>query len=162
LSSSETEAFDGICCTQDDINVLDFRVPNGVGISFPNLGQISQCVFARQDMVLIGGLDRVANQCSLLQWSVRKATQVCSYTFGSSSSHYASHHLSLTQVWGSSSMVMAVNGNGLSIFKACKESDVEEAKDVVGPQDLCNASFDFSNSRVLLISRDRPAFWSYL
>ena len=155
MSSSETEAFDGICCTQDDINVLDFRVPNGIGISFPNPGHTSQCVYARQDMVLVGGLDRELNQCRIQQWSVRKGMQFCAYAFEPLG------HLALSQVWGSSSLVMAVNGDGLSIFKTGKQCEVENVKDVVTSQDLSNPSFDYSNSRVLLISRDRPASWSF-
>lgn len=36
LSSSEAEAYDGVCYTQNDINLLDFRVPNGIGMGFSN------------------------------------------------------------------------------------------------------------------------------
>ncbi|KAI5064964.1 hypothetical protein GOP47_0019659 [Adiantum capillus-veneris] len=164
LSSSDTEAYDGICCTQDDINILDFRVPNGVGISFPVPGQDMQSVYARGDMIFVAGLNKESHECGVQQWSLRKGAPVCAYAFPASSSHYT--HLALTQVWGSSRMVMAVNGNGLYIFQGWKGAteglcDVEEVKDVIGTQDLVNPSFDYSNSRVLLISRDRQASWSY-
>jgi hypothetical protein len=165
LSSSETESFDGICCTQTDVNVLDFRLPNGIGISFPSHGLESQCVFARRDMVLVGGLDHSSKQCLVQQWSVRKAMPMCTYSFPMSSSHYT--HLSLTQVWGSSTLVMAMNGNGVYIFNAWRESGEEacepqEMKGVIGSHDLLDPSFDYANSRVLLISRDRQASWCYL
>ncbi|MCO5581834.1 hypothetical protein L7F22_035723 [Adiantum nelumboides] len=164
LSSSDTEAYDGICCTQDDINILDFRVPNGIGISFPVPGQNMQSIYACGDMIFIAGLNKESHECGVQQWSLRNGVPVCTYAFPPSSSHYT--HLALTQVWGSSKMVMAVNGNGLYIFQGCRGvteglCDVEEVKDVIGTQDLLNPSFDYSNSRVLLISRDRQANWSY-
>ena len=113
-------------------------------------------------MVLVGGLDRELNQCRIQQWSVRKGMQFCAYAFEPLGAQYTPHHhLAVSQVWGSPSLVMAVNGDGLSIFKTGKQCEVENVNDVVPSQDLSNPSFDYSNSRVLLISRDQPACWSF-
>ncbi|KAI5055050.1 hypothetical protein GOP47_0030195 [Adiantum capillus-veneris] len=163
LSSSDMEAFDGICCTQDNINILDFRVPSGVGICLPTPRQEMQSVYARGDMVLIGGKNTTLNRCFMQQWSVRMAQLVCTYAF-----QPASHqlHLSIPQVWGNSNTVMAVNGTGLHIFKGHTEltnghCGLSEVKEVKGMPNLFNPSFDYSNRQVLLISRDRPARWCY-
>ncbi|KAH7276992.1 hypothetical protein KP509_39G029600 [Ceratopteris richardii] len=164
LSSSETEAYDGVCCTQNDIIVLDFRVSSGIGISFPVSGQSMQSVYTRGDMIFVGSLNKESHECGVQQWSLRKGLPVRACAFPASGCHYT--HLALKQVWGSSRMVMAVNGNGLFMFHGWKEPmeslcEVEEVKDIIGTQDLLNPSFDYSNSRVLLISKDREASWSY-
>lgn len=154
-------------CTEKDINVIDFRVPGGIGQCFSSLGEDLQSVYARGDVILTGGVHPTYNECGMQQWSARNGRLVCTYAFqpSSSSSHYA--QLSLAQVWGSSSAVMAVNGNGLHIYKGLGESSqsqcciTEKVEGVLGTQDLFNPSFDYAHSRVLLISRDRPATWCY-
>jgi hypothetical protein len=35
-------------------------------------------------------------------------------------------------------------------------------REAIGPDDLYCPTFDYSSSRVLLVSRDRPAQWRYL
>ena len=165
MNSSETEGYDGIFCTKKDINVLDFRVPGGVGLCFSSLGEDLQSVFAKGDTILTGGVNPIYNECGMQQWSARKGRLICTYAFQPSASHYA--QLSLTQVWGSYNAVMAINGNGLHIYKGFRESVqsqhcvIEEVEDILGTQDLFNPSFDYAHSRVLLISRDRPANWCY-
>ncbi|MCO5609706.1 hypothetical protein L7F22_063938 [Adiantum nelumboides] len=163
LSCSDMEAYDGICGTQDDLNVLDFRVPNGIGICLSSPRQEMQSVFAQGDMVLVGGINMALNRCTVQQWSVRMGQLVCTYAFQPSSHHL---HLSVQQVWGNSNTVMGVNGNGIHVFKGpteltnghCGLSEVEE---VIGMPNLSNPLFDYSNLQILLISRDRPASWCY-
>lgn len=68
---------------------------------------------------------------------------------------------------------MGVCGLGLFVFDASNDdglqqslstdcSNLQKVREVIGPDDLYSPSFDYSGSRVLLISRDRPALWRYL
>ena len=67
---------------------------------------------------------------------------------------------------------MGVCGLGLFVFDAFKDDvlqplnigygDTQNVREVIGPDDLYLPSFDYLGSRVLLISRDRPALWRYL
>lgn len=67
---------------------------------------------------------------------------------------------------------MAVCGLGLFVFDALNEEvsqspsvdteGTQVVREIVGPDDLYSPSFDYSTSRALLISRDRPALWKQL
>lgn len=174
LSSSEHHS-DGVLCTNEAINILDFRVPTGIAMKIPTFGEETHSVFANGDAVF-AGVTRVKTklqpdgdskqtytQCSVNQWSIRQGKPMNVYALPESSSH--SSHLSITQVWGSSEAVMAVNGNGLFVFdgESTHASGQESVivRDVIGSNDLNNPKFDFVGSRVLLVSRDRPATWCH-
>ncbi|KAH7294272.1 hypothetical protein KP509_28G063300 [Ceratopteris richardii] len=164
LNHSDMEAFDAVCCTNDDINILDFRVSNGIVMCLPSFEQGMQSVYARGDMVLIGGLKKSSNRCVLQQWSVRMGQLVCSYVFRPLSED---GNLSLSQVWASSSTVMAINEKGLHIFKGNRQITdehcglSEEVEEISELKSYLNPSFDYANSQILLISGDRPACFSY-
>lgn len=174
LSSSDHHS-DGILCTNEAVNVLDFRVPTGIAKKFPTLGEEAQSVFADGDGVYTGatsfkirglgdGTTRsLQPQCRLNQWSIRQGKLMNVYSFPQSNSH--SSHLSITQVWGSSDTIMASNGNGLFVFEPARRQssgqEIASVRDVLGSDDLENPTFDYASSRVLLISRDRPAMWCH-
>ena len=93
------------------------------------------------------------------------------YVVPESNAH--SHFTAITQVWGNSELVIGVNGQGLFVFDALKDDvlqsldpdsgkDMWNVREVIGPDDLYSPSFDYLASRVLLVSRDRPALWRYL
>lgn len=173
-SSSEMEGNDGVFCTQDAINVLDFRLPSGVGLKIPTFGETGQSVFARGDSIFGGVVNtrfssKAPVRCRVHQWSIRKGKPVCVYVFPESNAH--SEQLSVAQVWGSSNLAMAINGNGLFVFDAYQEDGIQSGahdhlrtkgmREVIGPDDLYCPSFDYSGSRILLVSKDRPACWRY-
>ncbi|XP_021751727.1 KIN14B-interacting protein At4g14310-like [Chenopodium quinoa] len=174
-SSSEAEGNDGVFCTADSINVLDFRQPSGIGLKIPRIGVTVQSVSSRGDSVFLGCssvVSAVKKQVNsqVQQFSLRKQKIVNTYTLPESNAH--SHHKALTQVWGNGNMVMAVCGLGLFVFDALKDdglpsfasdySSPQSAKEIIGPDDLYSPSFDCLSSQVLLISRDRPAMWRQL
>ncbi|XP_010551685.1 PREDICTED: uncharacterized protein LOC104822240 [Tarenaya hassleriana] len=172
VSSSEAEGNDGVFCTIDSINILDFRHPTGIGAKILKLGVNAQCISSRGDSIFLG----CANSRSTVnkhpasqvqQFSLRKQRLVSTYTLPESK--YNSHHSAITQVWGDTSLVMAISGMGLSVFDSAKDemvqplmSDYENVKETIGPDDMYSPSFDYSDRRVLLISRDRPALWGPL
>ncbi|XP_050216714.1 KIN14B-interacting protein At4g14310 [Mercurialis annua] len=176
VSSSEAEGNDGVFCTSDSINILDFRHPSGIGLKIPKVGGNVQSVFTRGDSVYIGctnakseGKKELYSQVQ--KFSLRKQGVVSYYTMPESNAH--PHHSAITQVWGNSDSVMGVCGLGLFVFDAVKDDEAQSSaagdscctqnvKDVIGPNDLYSPSFDYMSSRVLIISRDRPALWSYL
>lgn len=173
-SSSEVEGNDGVFCTQDAINVLDFRLPSGVGLKIPTFGETGQSIFARGDSIFGGVVNtrlssKAPVRCRVHQWSIRKGKPVCLYAFPESNAH--SEQLSIAQVWGSFNLMMAINGNGLFIFDAHQEDGTQSVahdnlrtkgmREVIGPDDLYCPSFDYSGSRILLVSKDRPACWRY-
>ncbi|XP_058203999.1 KIN14B-interacting protein At4g14310 isoform X2 [Rhododendron vialii] len=176
VSSSEAEGNDGVFCTPDSINVLDFRHPSGVGLKIPKLGVNATSVFSRGDSIFIGcnnarssGMKQPCPQVQ--QFSLRKQKLFGTYSLPESNAH--SHYTALTQVWGNPNHVMGVCGLGLFVFDASNDdglqqslstdcSNLQKVKEVIGPDDLYSPSFDYSGSRVLLISRDRPALWRYL
>lgn len=161
-------------CTSDSINILDFRHPTGIGFKIPKLGISAQSVFSRGDSVYIGCTNLKPSMkkqsCSqVLQFSLRKQRLVGTYTLPESNAH--SHYTTITQVWGNSNLVMGACGLGLFAFDAFDDqmqscsSDygtMQKVRDVIGPDDMYSPSFDYLSSRVLLISRDRPAMWRYL
>ncbi|XP_062109371.1 KIN14B-interacting protein At4g14310 [Humulus lupulus] len=175
LSSSEAEGNDGVFCTQDSINVLDFRHPTGVGLKIPKLGVNVQSVFSRGDSVFLGcssvrpGVKRQFSS-EVQQFSLRKQKLFSSYALPECNAD--SHYTSITQVWGNSNNVMAVCGLGLFVFDASTDNELEPfasdedttqaVREIVGPDDMYSPSFDYSASRTLLISRDRPAIWKHL
>ncbi|CAA0825709.1 Transducin/WD40 repeat-like superfamily protein [Striga hermonthica] len=174
ISSSEAEGNDGVFCTSDSICVLDFRQPSGIALKISNTGLDVQSAFSRGDSIYIGCQNNsnssLKNQqpCSqILQFSLRKQRLMSTYTLPESSVH--NHFMSATQVWGNSSLVMGVCGLGLFVFDSFRD-DVSsedpgcmwEPKEIIGPDDMYAPSFDYSGSRVLVISRDRPACWRYL
>ncbi|GFY93129.1 transducin/WD40 repeat-like superfamily protein [Actinidia rufa] len=174
-SSSEAEGNDGVFCTADSINILDFRQPSGVGLKIPKLGVTAQSVFSRGDSIFLGCTNARSGggkqPCSQVQqFSLRKQRIFSTYSLPESNAH--SHYTAITQVWGNSNFVMGVCGLGLFVFDALKDDDLQsfpidysnmqKVRDVIGPDDLYSPSFDYLASRVLLISRDRPAQWRYL
>ncbi|RVW26552.1 KIN14B-interacting protein [Vitis vinifera] len=142
VSSSEAEGNDGVFCTPDFINTLDFRHPTG---------KKQPCA-------------------QVQQFSIRKQRLVSTYALPESSAHI--QHTAITQVWGNSNLVMGVCGLGLFVFDALRDDglqsynidydNTQKAREIIGPDDLYSPSFDYSSSRALLISRDRPALWRHL
>jgi hypothetical protein len=112
---------------------------------------------------------RKQSSSQIQQFSLRKQRLFSTYSLPESNAHY--HFSALTQVWGNSNIVMGVCGLGLFVFDSLKEDglpltmdygNMQTVKEMVGPDDMYSPSFDFSASRVLLISRDRMAMWKYL
>ncbi|KAL3329102.1 hypothetical protein AABB24_036284 [Solanum stoloniferum] len=175
-SSSEVEGNDGVFCTSDSINVLDFRHPSGIGLKIPKIGANVQSVFARGDSLYLGCTtvkSAVKRQVSsqIQQFSLRKQKLCNTYVLPESNAH--SHYTALTQVWGNSNVVMGVCGLGLFVFDSNKDDALQSLnaldqnngqnlREAIGPDDLYSPSFDYLSSRVLLISRDRPAMWRYM
>ncbi|XP_022887175.1 KIN14B-interacting protein At4g14310-like [Olea europaea var. sylvestris] len=175
VSSSEVEGNDGVFCTPDSINVLDFRHPSGIGLKIPKVGVNVESVFSRGDSIYIGctNLRSTGNNqsCSQIQqFSLRKQRLFSTYVIPESDAHY--NFKALTQVWGNSSHVMGVCGLGLFVFDSLKDDgmpcfamdygNTQNVKEIIGPDDMYSPSFDCSASRILLISRDRRALWRYL
>ncbi|KAL8104874.1 KIN14B-interacting protein At4g14310-like [Apium graveolens] len=167
VSSSEAEGNDGVFCTSDSINIIDFRHPIGVGFKIPKLATSAQSVFSRGDSIYIGCtnlMSSVKKQSSsqIQQFSMRKQSLVGTYALPDSKAQ----NTTITQVWGNSNFVMGVCGLGLFAFDAfddqMQSSTSDYASEVIGPDDLYSPSFDYLGSRVLLISRDRPAMWKYM
>lgn len=176
VSSSEVEGNDGVFCTSDSINVLDFRHPSGIGLKIPKVGANVQSVFTRGDSLYLGCTtvkSAVKRQVSsqIQQFSLRKQRLCSTYVLPESNAH--SHYMALTQVWGNSHLVMGVCGLGLFVFDTNKDDTLQSLntldqnngqnlREAIGPDDLYSPSFDYLASRVLLISRDRPAMWRYM
>ena len=176
ISSAEAEGNDGVFCTTDSVNILDFRSPSGIGLKLPKASLGAQSVFSRGDSVYVGCSSvrpggKKQPSSVVHQFSIRKQGLFCTYALPETNAHV--HHTAVTQVWGNSNLVMAVCGLGLFVFDALND-DVSQSssvdpegtqvavKEVVGPDDLYSPSFDYSTSRALLISRDRPALWKQL
>ncbi|EOA15453.1 hypothetical protein CARUB_v10004100mg [Capsella rubella] len=178
VSSLDAEGNDGVFCTSDSINILDFRNPSGIGAKIPKLGVNAQCVSSRGDSVFLGCTNQkttvkkhMVSSSQVQQFSIRKQRLVSTYSLPDSNSH--PHHAAITQVWGNSNFVMATSGMGLFVFDTAKEETLQQpltsdygslqtVREIIGPNDLYCPSFDYSGCRVLLISRDRPALWRYL
>lgn len=154
--------------------MLDFRLPSGIGLKIPKVGVDVQSAFSRGDSIYIGcsSLKSAAKKqysSQIQQFSLRKQRLFSTYTLPESNAH--SYVTALTQVWGSSSYVMGVCGLGLFVFDSQKDEGLpsftmdyssSQNMEIIGPDDMCNPSFDYLSSRVLLISKDRPAQWRYL
>nr|GFC39743.1 KIN14B-interacting protein At4g14310 [Tanacetum cinerariifolium] len=176
VSSSEAEGNDGIFCTSDSINVLDFRHPSGIGLRIPKPGTTVQSVFSRGDSIYLGcsgsssATRKPTSSSQIQQFSLRRQKLFTTYTLPESNAH--SHYKAITQVWGDSNLTMGVSGLGLFVFDALKDdgsrplvSDYgsgQNVRETIGPDNLYAPSFDYLGSRALLISRDRPACWKYL
>ncbi|WOL19302.1 hypothetical protein Cni_G28100 [Canna indica] len=175
VSLSDVEGNDGVFCTQDSINVLDLRLPSGVGIKVSRHGGIGHSVFSRGDSIFVGSTEgrlpiKGCPRSRVQQYSLRKGKLVTTYELPEFNSHF--HHYSLTQVWGDANIVMGICGMGLYVFNALQDErsqafcfdrgNAVDVREVIGPDDLYCPSFDYSGSRVLVISRDRPASWRYL
>ncbi|CAN8324461.1 unnamed protein product [Cochlearia groenlandica] len=181
VSSLEAEGNDGVFCTTDSINILDFRNPSGIGAKIPKLGVSALCVSSRGDSVFIGCTNLkpsslkkhlASSSSQVQQFSLRKQCLVSTYSLPATNCH--SHHSAITQVWGNSNFVMATSGMGLFVFDAAKEEILQQplitgdcgshqtVRETIGPNDMYCPSFDYSSSRVLVISRDRPALWRHL
>ncbi|KAF7837446.1 KIN14B-interacting protein [Senna tora] len=175
VSSSEAEGNDGVFCTSDSINILDFRQPSGVGLRISKHGINVQSIFTRGDSIFLGcstssSIGKKQPSTMLQQFSLRKQGLFSTYAMPESNSH--SHHSAITQVWGNSKFVMGVCGLGLFVFDAQKDdpmrafnmdtTNTQSVSQVIGPDDLYWPSFDYLGSRALLISRDRPAMWKHL
>ncbi|XP_022979354.1 KIN14B-interacting protein At4g14310-like [Cucurbita maxima] len=178
ISSAEAEGNDGVFCTTDSVNILDFRSPSGIGLKLPKPSLGAQSVFSRGDSVYVGcssgrsGGRKPQPSSVVHQFSIRKQGLFCTYALPESNAH--AHHTAVTQVWGNSNLVMAVSGLGLFVFDALNDEASQPSsvhtestqvfREVVGSDDLYSPSFDYSTStsRTLLISRDRPAAWKQL
>ncbi|KAI3469792.1 hypothetical protein Pfo_026455 [Paulownia fortunei] len=174
ISSSELEGNDGVFCTPDSINVLDFRQPSGIGLKIPKVGVNVRSAFSCGDSVYIGcnnsSTGKKQSSSQIQQFSLRKQKLLSTYALPESNAH--DHFTALTQVWGNSSLVMGVCGLGLFVFDSLKDDGLpsfsmdfgttQNVKEIIGPDDMYSPSFDYLASRVLLISRDRPACWRYL
>nr|CAN71290.1 hypothetical protein VITISV_019350 [Vitis vinifera] len=132
-------------------------------------------VFSRGDSIFLGCTSvRSAGKkqpcAQVQQFSIRKQRLVSTYALPESSAHI--QHTAITQVWGNSNLVMGVCGLGLFVFDALRDDglqsynidydNTQKAREIIGPDDLYSPSFDYSSSRALLISRDRPALWRHL
>lgn len=159
-------------CTSDFVNVLDFRHPSGIGLKIPKLGVNAQSAFSRGDSIYIGctnlrSMGKKQSPSLIQQFSLRKQKLFSTYTMPESNVHHS--FTELTQVWGNSSHVMGVCGLGLFVFNSLNDAlstdsgnTVTNVEETIGPDDMYSPSFDYAGSRVLLISRDRPAMWRYL
>ncbi|XP_006649155.1 KIN14B-interacting protein At4g14310 [Oryza brachyantha] len=175
VSSSEVEGNDGVFSTQESVNIFDFRVPAGIGLKMARNGGTASSIFSRGDSVFIGSTEgklqiKGGLRSRVQQYSLRKGKVVATYELPDFNAHF--HHSSITQVWGNSNLVLAACGMGLFAFDAFKE-DVQQTysfdrgatlgvREAIGTDDLYCPTFDYSSSRVLLVSRDRPAHWRYL
>ncbi|KAL0322547.1 UNVERIFIED_CONTAM: KIN14B-interacting protein [Sesamum angustifolium] len=174
ISSLEAEGNDGVFCTPDSINVLDFRHPSGIGLKIPKVGVNADSAFSRGDSIYIGSslMSSGKMQCSsqIQQFSLRKQSLLCTYALPQSNAH--NDLTALTQVWGNASLVMGICGLGLFVFDSLTDDRLpflsmnychtQNAKEVIGPDDMYSPSFDYLASRILIISKDRPALWRYL
>ncbi|KAH7573203.1 hypothetical protein JRO89_XS03G0089400 [Xanthoceras sorbifolium] len=175
VTSAEAEGNDGVFCTQDSINILDFRNPSGIGLKIPKVGINVQSVFSRGDSIYLGcanvrSAGKKQSSSQVQQFSLRKQRLFSTYSLPESNAH--SYCSAITQVWGNSNIVMGVSGLGLFVFDASKDDELrcftgdysnnQNVRETIGPDDLYEPSFDYLASRVLLISRDRPALWRQL
>lgn len=176
MSSSEAEGNDGAFCTQESVNVLDLRLPSGIGLKIAKHGTSNNsAIYSRGDAIFLGGTDsrlaakRSGARTHIQQFSLRTGRLQTTYLLPESGAH--SSFSSITQVWGNSQYVMGISGLGLFVFDPFKEEvfsssinqgNSDEVSEVIGPDDLYSPSFDYLASRVLIISRDRPALWRYL
>ncbi|GJM87303.1 hypothetical protein PR202_ga03243 [Eleusine coracana subsp. coracana] len=175
VSSSEVEGNDGVFSTQESVNVFDFRVPAGIGLKIARHGGTANSIFSRGDSVFIGSTEgrlqiKGGLRSRVQQYSLRKGKLVATYELPEFNAHF--HHSSITQVWGNSNLVLAACGMGLFAFDTFKEDtqptysfdrgNTIGVREAIGPDDLYCPTFDYSSSRVLLVSRDRPAHWRYL
>ncbi|KAJ6689232.1 hypothetical protein OIU85_005615 [Salix viminalis] len=124
-TSAEAEGNDGVFCTQDSINVLDFRNPSGIGLKIPKICANVQSVFSRGDSIYIGcASTRLAgkkhSRSQVQHFSMRKQRLVNTYSLPESNPHSA-----ITQVWGNSNLVMGVCGLGLFAFDAVKDDALQ-------------------------------------
>ncbi|CAA0818226.1 Transducin/WD40 repeat-like superfamily protein [Striga hermonthica] len=178
INSLDAEGNDGVFGTPDSINVLDFRNPSGIGLKIPiKIGTNMYSAFSCGDHIYTGcsTLKSVGkNHCSsqIQQFSLRKQQLFSTYELPESNNAQC-QSAKLTQVWGDSSFVMGICGLGLFVFDSLKDDrlllpyepdngGVCNVREVIGPDDMYCPSFDYSASRVLIISRDRPARWRYL
>ncbi|KAL5208698.1 hypothetical protein ABZP36_033133 [Zizania latifolia] len=175
VSSSEVEGNDGVFSTQESVNIFDFRVPSGVGLKIARHGGTASSIFSRGDSIFIGSTEgrlqiKGGVKSRVQHYSLRKGKLVATYELPDFNAHFL--HSSITQVWGNSNIVLAACGMGLFAFDTFTE-DVQQTyscdrgatigvREAIGSDDLYCPTFDYSLSRVLLVSRDRPAHWRYL
>ncbi|CAL9073545.1 unnamed protein product [Musa textilis] len=175
VSLSEVEGNDGVFCMQESINVLDFRLPAGVGLRISRHGGIGHSIYSRGDSIFIGSTEgrlpiKGSPRSCVQHYSLRKGKLVTTYELPELNTRF--HHSYITQVWGSSDIVMGICEMGLFVFDASQDvrsqascfdgGNTVGVKETIGPDDLYRPTFDYSGSRVLVISRDRPASWRYL
>ncbi|KAK0606951.1 hypothetical protein LWI29_006824 [Acer saccharum] len=127
VNSAEAEGNDGVFCTHDSINILDFRQPSGVGLRIPKVGINVQSVFSRGDSIYLGcanvrSTGKKQSSSQVLQFSLRKQRLFSTYSLPESNAH--SHCSAITQVWGNSNVVMGVSGLGLFVFDALKDDEL--------------------------------------
>ncbi|KAI7748029.1 hypothetical protein M8C21_028533, partial [Ambrosia artemisiifolia] len=173
VSSAEAEGNDGVFCTSDSINVLDFRHPSGIGLKIPKYGTTAHSAFSRGDSIYLGcsssssSARKPPSTAQIQQFSLRKQKLFTTYILPESNSH--PHYKAITQVWGNSDVAMGVCGSGLFVFDALNDdgskplasdhASGDRIRETIGPDNLYSPTFDYMGSRALLISRDRPAYW---
>ncbi|KAF8401949.1 hypothetical protein HHK36_012900 [Tetracentron sinense] len=175
ISSSEAEGNDGVFCTQETINILDFRLPSGVGHKISKLGVDVHSIFTRGESIFVGCTNmksaaKEQSRSQVQQFSLHKGRLVSTYALPVSKTY--SHYSDITQVWGNSNLVMGVCGLGLFVFDAFKDDvmqsftveqgSTQKVTDIIGQDDMYSPSFDYLASRALVISKDRPALWRHL
>ncbi|XP_008810244.3 KIN14B-interacting protein At4g14310-like [Phoenix dactylifera] len=174
VSSSEVGVNDGVFCTQESVNTFDFRLPSGIGLKMGRHGAIGHSIFSHGDSIFIGSTEgrspmKGGPRSRVQHYSLRMGKIVATYELPEFNSHC--HHASITQVWSNTNLVMGICGMGLFVFDAHKDEGSQafgmdqantRLKETIGPEDLYCPTFDYSGSRVLIISKDRPAFWRYL
>lgn len=147
---------DGVFCTTNFINLLDFRHPTGVGTKIPISNLDVKSVFSIGDIVLLGTKRASSPQVQQFSFRRQNSTPVATYHMPESNNLLFSDNI--TQVWGDSHFVMAVSSLGFGRFLTGEFNKTRNGV-VLGPNDMFCPSFDFASSRILIISRDRPAQW---
>ncbi|KAL0366892.1 UNVERIFIED_CONTAM: KIN14B-interacting protein [Sesamum radiatum] len=161
-----------------DVSSLSSRAllhPSGIGLKISKVGVNADSAFSRGDSIYIGCSSLMSSgkkQCSsqIQQFSLRKQRLLCTYALPES--HASNNLTALTQVWGNASLVMGVLWLGLFVFDSLTDDRLpflsmnyghtQNVKEVIGPDDMYCPSFDYMASRILIISKDRPARWRYL
>ncbi|KAK4405903.1 KIN14B-interacting protein [Sesamum angolense] len=150
------------------------RQPSGIGLKIPKVGVNVHSAFSRGDSIYIGctslsSTTKKQSSAQIQHFSLRKQRLVSTYSLPESNAHH--HFTALTQVWGNSNLVMGVLGlvysfstHGKTTFHLLSTDigTTQDVKEIIGPDNMYSPSFDYMASRILLISRDRPACWRYL
>ncbi|XP_051129346.1 KIN14B-interacting protein At4g14310 [Andrographis paniculata] len=178
VSSQDAEGNDGVFCTEDSINVLDFRHPSGIGLKIPKVGFFAHSAYSHGDSIYVGCSNLISAgkkhySVEIQHFSLRKPGPFATYILQEESNDARRAELSLAQVWGNSSLVMGVCARGLFVFDAVNGNRLSPSfdqssivKEVIGGDDngelRRSPAFDYSGSRILLVSKDWTAQWRYL
>ncbi|ONK57365.1 uncharacterized protein A4U43_C10F19340 [Asparagus officinalis] len=168
--SSQMAGSDCVFCTEEGIHVVDFRRPSGIAHKIVRPSPNVRTIFSLGESIFIGDKDTRKHppRSFIHQFSIRQGKLLKAIFFLPDSNNSQSQDSSITQVWGNPYFGMGINSMGLCGFKAIDESfssDYQytfQVNERIGPGDLYRPTFDCVGSRVLIISRDRPAMWRYL